>query len=83
MRYETVGRYINDQMPPRAVFFTMLHSGSVRYYSGRMTIRYDLIPPERFEATVTHLRQRGYTPFSSSTMRRRRSSRIASLTVPQ
>jgi hypothetical protein len=62
-RYEIVGRYINDQMPPRAVFFTMLHSGSVRHYSGRLTIRWDWIPAERFEATVTHLRQRGYTPF--------------------
>ncbi|HLG54651.1 MAG TPA: hypothetical protein VI485_04935 [Vicinamibacterales bacterium] len=63
LRYEIVGRYINDHMPSRAVFFTMLHSGSVRHYSGRLTIRWDWIPAERFEATVTHLRQRGYVPF--------------------
>jgi hypothetical protein len=63
MRYETVGRYINDHMPPRAAFFTILHGGSVRHYSGRLTVRYDWIPPDRFEAMVTHLQQRGYATF--------------------
>jgi hypothetical protein len=63
LRYETAGRYINDHTPPRAAFFTMLHSGSVRHYSGRLTIRYDWIEPDRFEALVTHLHQRGYATF--------------------
>lgn len=63
MKYEIVGRYINDHMPPHAAFFTMLHSGSVRHYSGRLTVRYDLIQPDRFEAMVTHLQHRGYATF--------------------
>jgi hypothetical protein len=63
MRFETVGRYIDDHMPPRAAFFTMLHGGSVRHYSGRLTVRYDFLQPDRFEAMVTHLQQRGYDPF--------------------
>jgi hypothetical protein len=63
MRFEIVGRYINDHTPPRSAFFTMLHSGSVRHYSGRLTVRYDWIQPDRFEAMVTHLQQRGYATF--------------------
>ena len=63
LRYEIAGRYINDHTPPRAAFFTMLHSGSVRHYSGRLTVRYDFIQPDRFEAMVSHLQQRGYATF--------------------
>jgi hypothetical protein len=63
MRYEIVGRYLNDHTPPRAAFFTMLHSGSARHYSGRLTVRYDWIPPDRFEAMAAHLQQRGYATF--------------------
>jgi len=63
LRYEIVGRYVSDNLPSRAVVFAMLHSGSVRYYSGRLTVRYDWIPPDRFDAMVAHLRQRGYIPF--------------------
>ena len=62
-KYVAMGQYIGRRLPERAAFLCMQHSGSIRYYSGRLTIRYDWIPPERFEATVTHLRQRGYTPF--------------------
>jgi len=63
LRYEIVGHYIDDHLPPRAVFLSMLHSGSVRYYSGRLTVRYDIIPSQQLEVTLAHLRQRGYVPF--------------------
>ena len=42
-RYADVGTYIHQALPPNAVVFSVQHSGSVRYYSGRMTIRWDLI----------------------------------------
>jgi hypothetical protein len=63
LRFAVAGRYINDHMSPRAVFFSMLHSGSVRYYSGRLTVRYDWLQHDDFETMVTHLRRRGYIPF--------------------
>ena len=63
LRYEIVGRYIREKTPSHAVFLTMLHSGSVRHYSGRLTVRYDWLMPEQFEPMVTHLRQRGYAPY--------------------
>jgi hypothetical protein len=62
-RYATAGHYIAETLPERAVFFTMLHSGSARYYSGRLTVRYDLIPPQLFERAIAHFRQQGFVPY--------------------
>ena len=62
-RYATAGRYIAQQLPERAVFFTMLHGGSARHYSGRLTVRYDLIPPPLFESTIAHFQRQGYAPY--------------------
>jgi hypothetical protein len=62
-RYAEVGRYIAQHMPERAAFLAMLHSGSARYYSGRLTVRYDLIPRERLDDVLEYLRRVGYSPF--------------------
>jgi hypothetical protein len=62
-RYATAGRYIAQRLPERAVLFSMLHAGSARYYSGRLTVRYDLIPPQLFERTIAHFQQQGFVPF--------------------
>jgi hypothetical protein len=42
-RYADVGTYVYQALPRNAVIFSVQQSGSVRYYSGRMTIRWDLI----------------------------------------
>lgn len=42
-RYADVGAYIQQALPRNAVIFSVQQSGSVRYYGGRMTIRWDLI----------------------------------------
>lgn len=42
-RYAEVGTYIHDALPRNAIIFSVQQSGSVRYYSGRMTIRWDAI----------------------------------------
>lgn len=62
-RYEIAGDYIAQRLPARAAFFAMLHSGSVRYYADRLTVRHDLMPVEHFDAMVTHLEARGYVPY--------------------
>ena len=41
----------------------MQHSGSLRYYGHRVTLRYDWMPPESLERTIALLRERGYRPF--------------------
>ena len=42
-----------DTMTDRnSVVFSMIHSGSIRYYGGRVSIRYDLIAPEEFDRVI-------------------------------
>ena len=59
-------RYVDsaDQVarltPASAVVFSMQHSGSVRYYTGRHTLRYDFLAPEWLEGAVTALNAKGF-----------------------
>jgi hypothetical protein len=59
-RYQRVGEYVAANLPERAVLMSMQHSGSLRYYSGRTTIRYDLLRPSRLDQFVEHFMSRGY-----------------------
>lgn len=40
-KFGMAGRIVARAVPPNSVVMTMFHSGSVRYYGGRLTIRYD------------------------------------------
>jgi hypothetical protein len=62
-RFAAIGEYIAETLPPRAIVFSMLHSGSVTYYSSRPIIRYDLLAPAQLGAIASDVQQRGYTPF--------------------
>jgi hypothetical protein len=62
-KYADVGRYIATGLPPNAVVIAMQHSGSVRHYSGRPTIRYDFLDPEWLDRALEHLRTSGYEPY--------------------
>jgi hypothetical protein len=42
-KYADVGRFIAQTMGADAVFFALQHSGTIRYYGGRHTLRYDLL----------------------------------------
>ncbi|MGE5815165.1 MAG: hypothetical protein ACM36C_11805, partial [Acidobacteriota bacterium] len=60
-RYVWVGRYIQDHTPSNAAIICMQHSGSIRYYGGRLTIRYDGI--EDVDKVVDRVREVGYKPY--------------------
>ena len=62
-KYAITGRYVADHLPANAVIFCEQHSGSIRYYSDRTTIRYGGVPPDRFEAVVAALDRLGYRPY--------------------
>jgi hypothetical protein len=62
-RYVRVGQAVRTLLPPRAVVFAMQHSGSVRYYANRLTLRYDFLPADSLDRAVTHLRARGMSPY--------------------
>jgi hypothetical protein len=62
-KYVAVGNYIARRLPERAVVISMQFSGSIRYYSGRPTIRYDSIPEAGLDSLVVELQHIGYDPY--------------------
>jgi hypothetical protein len=61
-RYLTVGEYA-AMLPDRAVLICMQHSGAARYYSGRITVRYDVMRPTDLDLVLAELRRLGYYPY--------------------
>ena len=62
-RYVTAGRLVRSLTDERSVIFSMQHSGSVRYYSGRMSIRFDNIDDDWLDRAVTFFAERGITSY--------------------
>jgi hypothetical protein len=62
-RYVDVGRHVASALPPNAVFITSLHSGSIRYYSGRLTLYFPSLTYRALDRAIDGLRQRGAHPF--------------------
>ena len=59
MKYPRVGDWFSAHTAPGTVVFASLHSGSVNYYSGRLTLRWEAIPPDRLVPTLEGLAARG------------------------
>jgi hypothetical protein len=62
-RYVAVGEAIGQRLEPNAVVLTVLHSGSVRLYGDRATVRWDLIEPDNLDFTLKALREGGWVPY--------------------
>ena len=62
-RFALVGEFARDQLPAKAVVFTIIHSGSLRYYSSRLTVRWDWLAPEELDTALNFFRARGYHPY--------------------
>jgi 4-amino-4-deoxy-L-arabinose transferase-like glycosyltransferase len=61
--YISAATYIDQHLPRNAMLVTMLHSGSVRYYTGRLTLRYDWIESEWWPRALDELQARGFRPY--------------------
>ena len=61
-RYLTVGEYAAT-LPDRAVLICMQHSGAASTYSGRITVRYDVMRPTDLDLVLAELRRLGYYPY--------------------
>jgi hypothetical protein len=64
MRYRMVGEWFATNTPPNAVAIAALHSGSLRIYSGRTTLRMDGIPEGMLLDTLRSLQSAGYVPYA-------------------
>ena len=49
--------------PPDAVFLCLQHSGSVRFYGGRLTVRYDAIEAGALDRAIEILHAKGFRPY--------------------
>ena len=58
-RYRGVAEYV-AQLPSRAVFVSLLRSGSLRDYAARDVLRWELVEPSSLDIAVAHIRKRGY-----------------------
>lgn len=59
VKYPRAADIIDARAPDNAVVLASLHSGSIQYYSGRVTLRWDALPPDRLASAVTAARDRG------------------------
>jgi Dolichyl-phosphate-mannose-protein mannosyltransferase len=62
-RYSDVGIYIHEALPPNAIVFCVQQSGSVRYYGGRMTIRWDLVDRDWTARAAAEVERLGLHPY--------------------
>ena len=62
-RFRDGGEYVARKLPPNAVVFTTQQSGSVRFYSGRPTIIWDMLDAAWLDRAVEHYQRRGLRPF--------------------
>jgi hypothetical protein len=62
-RYPLAGEWINVNTPQTSVVMANQHSGSLRWYGKRQTIRWDFIAPEQLTTTVRDLQSHGATVY--------------------
>ena len=62
-RYVNVARFVADHTEPHAVIISMQHSGSIRHYAGRLTLRYDLLDRAALDRAIVFLRSTGRRPY--------------------
>ena len=62
-KFADVGRFVAAELPPQAVIIALLHSGSIRYYSGRSTLRYDWLDADWLDRAVEYLQRNGSEPY--------------------
>jgi hypothetical protein len=58
-RYPLAGDWLHVNTPPNSVALANQHSGSLRWYGKRQTLRWDFIEPQQLVATVRELESHG------------------------
>jgi hypothetical protein len=62
-RYLDVARFVAEHTSPEAVILSRQHSGSLRLYAGRLTLRYDVLDPVWLDRVLDSLQSRGRHPY--------------------
>jgi len=62
-KYPDVGAFIARRMTPDSVFLAVQHSGTIRYYGGRHTLRYDMLDANTARRAIAELERLGLHPY--------------------
>lgn len=62
-KYADVGRYLAGRTDPRAVMLSFQHSGSIRLYADRLTVRWDQLDVAWLDRAVEYLTSIGRHPY--------------------
>ena len=62
-KYIEVAKTVESLTEPDAVIISAQHSGSIRYYGGRLTLRWDVGDPAWLDRTVEWLAAHGHHPY--------------------
>jgi hypothetical protein len=62
-RARRIAEFVNANAPSDAVVMAISHSGSIRFYTGRTTIRYDFLEPDGLDRAVAFLETSGHPVF--------------------
>jgi hypothetical protein len=62
-RYVDMARFVAAHTEPDAVILSVQHSGSLRLYADRLTLRYDALDPLWLDRVVAHLQASGRRPY--------------------
>ena len=61
-KYPLAGEYVRTRGPANAFVLAAQHSGSIRYYTNRPVLRWDLLSPTRLDQALATFRAQGYEP---------------------
>jgi hypothetical protein len=76
-KYVDVGRYLSDHTDARAVILSFQHSGSIRLYGDRLTMRWDQLDVAWLDRAIEHSSRWGGTASSSMAMKHSSSARCS------
>ena len=62
-RYVSIAKMVEQATEPTAVILAGQHSGPIRYYAGRTTLRFDLLDRQWLDRAVRWLTARGRRPY--------------------
>ena len=62
-RYPLAGDWLNVNTPPNSVALANQHSGSLRWYGKRQTLRWDFLEPQQLTTAVSELEAHGATVY--------------------
>ena len=73
-KYPRVGGFVREQLPAAAFVMAAQHSGSITYYSGRPTLRWDLLDAASLDRAIARCGVPATSHTSCSTGKRTNSS---------